>query len=203
MKRFYSSFAKALLLILALFLGMQTNAQKSIREALAGENGLMSTITTLKADQQFAFDMQHPEANILSNSNSKLLLLNSETDALGETSYRFQQTFDGYPIENSMVIVRVKNNNVIGINGAAILDFSDNLLQQEIVSLSKDEAIDGAKKNSGGTEFAWENEVWQNNYRTQMENPNATYFPTPTLCWYNFGETLNPNTLNTLIKPTN
>ena len=200
MKSFSTFFAKALLLVLALLLGMHTNAQKSIREALAGENGLMSTITTLKADQQFAFDILHPEANILSNSNSKLLLLNSETDALGETSYRFQQTFDGYPIENSMVIVRVKNNNVIGINGAAILDFSDNLLQQEIVSLSKEEAIDGAKKNSGGTEFAWENEVWQNNYRTQMENPNATYFPTPTLCWYNFGETLNPNTLKLCYK---
>jgi len=129
MKSFSTFFAKALLLVLALFLGMHSNAQKSIREALAGENGLMSTITTLKTDQQFAFEIQHPEANILTNSNSKLLLLNSETDALGETIYRFQQSFDGYPVENSMVIVRVKNNNLIWTSGEAIPSFNDDMLQ--------------------------------------------------------------------------
>lgn len=195
MNKLTTFISKVSILIVALILSFNANAQFSNRAILAGENGLMKPITALKADQQFAFDIQNPEANILTNSNSKLTLLNTETDALGETIYRFQQSFDGYPIENSMVIVRVKNNIVVGVNGAAILDFEDNMLQREIVSLSKEEAIEGAKKNSAGIEFAWENEIWQNNLRNQMENPNATYFPTPSLCWYNFGESLNPNTL--------
>src|SRR6185369_9401941 len=44
-------------------------------------------------------------------------LLNSETDRLGFTHYRYQQTFDGLPIEGTMYVVHVRAGKIETMNG--------------------------------------------------------------------------------------
>src|SRR3569832_347443 len=44
-------------------------------------------------------------------------LLNSSTDKLGMTHYRYQQTWNGIPLAATMMIVHVRNAMVVSVNG--------------------------------------------------------------------------------------
>src|SRR6185295_13510937 len=52
-----------------------------------------------------------------SSGHFGIKLLNSESDHLGFTHYRYQQTFDGIPVEGTMYVVHVRQGKIETMNG--------------------------------------------------------------------------------------
>src|SRR5689334_16782448 len=99
---------RILLLVFVAFLS-QAYAQTSLKTVIRGDNGVTKHFVTLAQDKQVAFSPTQAKKILGIDAASDLTLLNSSTDELGTTIYRFQQSYKGIPVEGSMYIVQVKN----------------------------------------------------------------------------------------------
>jgi len=80
-----------------------------------------------------------------------LKLLNTENDDLGMTHYRYQQTYNGFPIVGTMLIVHTKSDMISSMNGvtfntiqpltAALLDEQGRLFGRVLTSWVLEEAV--------------------------------------------------------------
>lgn len=50
-------------------------------------------------------------------------LLKSETDALGQTHVRYQQKYNGIPVENAILLQHVQNNKIKRQNGRWVMNY--------------------------------------------------------------------------------
>jgi Zn-dependent metalloprotease/PKD repeat protein len=84
-------------------------------------------------------------------------LLNSSTDAVGITHYRYQQTWNGFPIVATMMIVHVKNTMVVSVNGTTFNKIN------AVVSASIPESVafNKALNHVNAAEYRWQTEAKQ------------------------------------------
>src|SRR3954467_14664869 len=94
-------------LVAVLFIN--ASAQTNLRPVITGEQGLSKQFTTFDESLQVAFNPSKARDIFGLDINSDLVLLTSETDKLGVTSYRFTQTYKSIPIENAMYIVHTSS----------------------------------------------------------------------------------------------
>jgi Zn-dependent metalloprotease/PKD repeat protein len=80
-------------------------------------------------------------------------LLKTDIDKLGHRHDRYQQYYNGYPVEGSMIIVHSENDQVYSINGAY---FSMNQLLASQPSLSEEDALKGALAEVDAELYKWE-----------------------------------------------
>lgn len=117
------------------------------------------------------------------NSDVKfgLQLLSSETDRLGFTHFRYQQTINKIPVKLSMFIVHVKNGLIVSMNGEL---FNPNL-NSTSYSLSKTDALSKALSSIGAAKYKWEVVSEENHLKWEQNDVNATYYPTGKLIYVN------------------
>jgi Zn-dependent metalloprotease len=108
----------------------------------------------------------------LSNDYS-FQLLNSLNDQIGYTHYRFQQLYKGVPIQGSMWLLHLKNNNIVSMNGT--LYNKINLSNAPTITEAASLAIALAKINA--QTYKWENVLEEQNLKIRENNPQATYYP--------------------------
>ena len=78
--------------------------------------------------------------------------IRTETDRLGITHYRFQETFAGKPIDGAIWILHTKNDKVSSMNG---LLYSD-LINSGGVIINEQQALALALKKVNATQYKWE-----------------------------------------------
>ena len=128
---------KSLLSFAMLVLLSQAFAQNSLKQIIRGERGVSQHFTTLTQEQQRSFSVMQAASILELNKNSKLELLNQQTDKQGVTHYRFYQTYNGIPIENSMYIIHARNGKMTGMSGEIIIDFDEYSEQSSFAKITK------------------------------------------------------------------
>lgn len=108
-----------------------------------------------------------------------LQLYSTETDKLGHTHYRLQQTYKGLPVEGSMYIVHTVNGMVYAVNG----DFFGGLSASETPALNSPAAMQKALDEVGATTYKWELPGEELFLKNIEKDPLASYFPYGELVW--------------------
>jgi Zn-dependent metalloprotease len=106
-------------------------------------------------------------------------LLDSRTDKLGHIHDRYQQYYNGYPVEGSMLIIHSNNEQVYSISGD-YFEMSPLLVSQS--SLGEEQALNQALESIGAEVYKWEvpgeEGFLQRMHEEDPETwPNDSYFP--------------------------
>ena len=192
MKKFYS-------LILCSLLFYSAMAQNSLHTIMLGNNGLSKHYTMLSADEQKPFVEVNLKHLLELNAKSGLSLINADSDNLGYIHYRYNQTYNGYLVENSMLVVNVKSNVIYNLVGSIVLTFDSRIDAQKEV-LTKQQAIDAALKFTGASIYAWQDENRENALKKQMKDTKATNYPSAEKVWFNSGDEIDPSKLRLCYK---
>ena len=103
-------------------------------------------------------------------------LIGEESDKLGMTHYRFQQTSENYPVSFGIWIVHVLNGEVVSMNGNVFDD-----VPNFSPSLSEEQALQQALEIINAEVYKWEVEEEESRLQAEESNPSATYYPTGSL----------------------
>ena len=112
-------------------------------------------------------------SNFKFNPNVGFQLLRQEPDQLGHIHYRYQQTFNGTPVEDAIWIVHTNAGKVYSMNGLIY----ENLLVGNTPSLSATEALEKAKAFVGADVYKWELAGEEQHLKWETGNNEATYMP--------------------------
>ncbi|MDA9774381.1 M4 family metallopeptidase [Saprospiraceae bacterium] len=74
------------------------------------------------------------------------------TDKLGQTHFKFNQTYKGYDVQDGIAIVHTNENHVLSMNGEIKLDLTQNIN----IQITAEEAIQIGKSSFAGEIWAWD-----------------------------------------------
>ena len=114
------------------------------------------------------------KTNYKLNANYNWHLLNTSTDKLGYSHYRYQQTYKGINIVGSMYILHVKNGLVESMNGDLYNDL-DNL--NTSISFTNENALQIALKKINASVYKWQIAAEEKRLKAIQHNSTATYYP--------------------------
>ncbi len=115
-----------------------------------------------------------------SDFKNDMKLINVHTDSLSHyTHYKFQQTFNGIPVEGAGCIEHFDSNgNLIFTNSKHAIDIKENVIptfnSQEIINILLNQL-------DSNQIYAWENQEWEQQRKNDLNDSTATWFPTPEL----------------------
>lgn len=107
------------------------------------------------------------------SSSFGFLLLNTSTDKIGFSHYRYQETLNGIPVEGTMYIVHVKKGKVISMNGMIFPSVSG----ATTASLSENDALNSALQAMNGSLYRWQVPAEERQIKILSNNKNATWYP--------------------------
>jgi Zn-dependent metalloprotease len=110
--------------------------------------------------------------NFKINSNITFSEMRTDKDNLGMSHIRYQQVLNGAPVEHGILIVHVKNGQVVSFNGLIYKDGPSNS-----AGISASSALTKAKNHIGATTYKWELQEEEEHLKWEQNDPNATYFP--------------------------
>jgi len=100
-------------------------------------------------------------------------LLNTVNDLNGQRHERFQQSYKGVKIENSMVVAHYINNRLSSFNGDWFADVS----VPNAKALSVQQALQYALNKVNAKTYKWENAAEELHMRQVLNDPSFTYKP--------------------------
>nr|MBP6731635.1 peptidase M4 family protein [Chitinophagales bacterium] len=106
-------------------------------------------------------------------------LLNKETDQLGITHYRYQQTVNNIPVEGTMYIAHVSNGAIQSLSG----DLMDALQAVTSPAIDAKTAIEKALLYTAAQQYKWESAEAELALKDLSSDTRATYYPNPTLVY--------------------
>jgi bacillolysin len=190
---------KQLLTLAALGILCQVNAQ-SIREIMKGQNGLTAHFTALEQTQQVRFDPAQARTTFALDPQSDLVIKNTEADQIGMLHYRYYQTYNGIPVENSMYIVHTKNGMLTGMSGSIVTDFDPALASRAIAKLTTSQVVNAALGFVNARQYAWQVPDMEQRIKMRTGDVNASYYPKPSQVWYNAGDDIDAHALRLAFK---
>jgi bacillolysin len=183
-------------------------AQNSLRQAArnntSNDNGLLKAFVTLQQPVALAKTaVKNPTeiARILDlDVKSSVEVLNVETDQIGDEHIRLQQTYLGFPIENSMYLLHTHNGAVTAMNGEMVATFPANLSAQRQVLISEKTALKAATDFIGASEYKWQLEEEEQFIKRESENAAASFYPKFNKVWISATEGIEPAKLRLAYK---
>jgi Zn-dependent metalloprotease len=107
------------------------------------------------------------------NDQMSIIQIGKETDNLGFTHYRYQQTYNGIPVHEAQFIVHVINNKIASVNGRIY----NNIVLKNTEMLTKKQMIASALSYVNASQYKWENAGEEKWLKNTTNNPQATYYP--------------------------
>lgn len=191
---------KQILSLFLLALATQGFSQNNFRQAITGEKGVSNQFTLLQSSQQITFNAKSAASFFRLDPNSDLVLVRAETDKLGYVHYRYYQSYQGIPIENSMYIAHTKAGKIMSAGGAIITDFDPLMQQRSFARLSAKQAVDAAVNFVHAEKYMWQDPNMEQNIKEETGNANASYKPVATKVWYNSGDNISPREMRLAYK---
>ncbi len=102
-----------------------------------------------------------------------LKLLTQENDQQGYTHYRYQQLYNGFPVENTMYIVHVKVGKVVSINGLLF----DNFNPPYNKTNNESEALKQALLYMNAKMYMWNDPLNEQQIKELNNDLYATWYP--------------------------
>ncbi len=116
--------------------------------------------------------------------DNDMVLVKVHTDSvMGMTHYKYQQLYKGLRVEVAGCIEHYQSDGSLNMINAKIADKID---QSEIPRISGDEAINivlNLVNRENDVRFAWEDDEWEEHLKVEMDDENATWYPTAELMW--------------------
>ncbi len=189
-----------LLSLVMLGLALQGFSQNNLKTLIRGENGTTKHFVKLAQDQQLPFNTLQAAKMLGLSDKSSLVLKSTEKDNLGFVHYRFQQTYQGTPVNHSMYIVNTKNGKVVSLSGTIITDFNESATATSAAKISPAQAIAYALRNVAATKYMWQDKGMEAALKAQFKNSSATYYPAAEKCWFSEVGSINPADLKLAYK---
>ncbi len=136
------------------------------------------------------------EGGKLSTSAAKLN--HNEKDMLGMEHYRYQQTYNGIPVEHATYIVHVTGGKISSQNGSWVKDFPAQL--KTTPALSKTTALNKAMAFIGAKQYKWQVPAEEAFIKQEQNDRNATFYPKGELVVYSGENEIVPNELRLAYK---
>lgn len=118
--------------------------------------------------------------------DNNLTLLESYIDPqLHFTHYKYQQTYKGIKVEGAYCIEHYDQQGNLAIINAKIAD-SINKSPKPQININRDleKILNTIRKEAGDKiVFAWEDSAWEADLKHELNDQNATYYPSPSLIW--------------------
>ncbi len=134
-----------------------------------------------------------------SNASYGIEVLDSETDALGFTHYRLRQTFNGVPIEKSMLLVHVKNGKVTSTNGEWFRQLP--IAGIKTPAVQENVALNAALKKVDAKTYIWESKEAKERAAMKVMDGAVNFNkPKGTLVYMNVGNELSAQSLRLAYK---
>ncbi|HYV93974.1 MAG TPA: M4 family metallopeptidase [Chitinophagales bacterium] len=170
----------ALILLCFFSSAQESNDAKSQQVVAGSEQMIMQPGTSIPQLMKFrrGSEMDFKSFEIFLKQHYKssghfgIKLMKAETDRLGFTHYRYQQTFDGIPVEGTMYIVHVRNGKIETMNGL----FFDHL-SPAVAHVSESAALDKALAVMPASRYRWQIPDEEKMLREETHKPDATWFP--------------------------
>ncbi|CAN5512425.1 hypothetical protein BH11BAC2_BH11BAC2_15760 [soil metagenome] len=123
------------------------------------------------------------------SAQSGFELMNADNDQLGYRHLRYQQIFNGIPVQGTMFILHTKNNLIESMNGFLIKEIKNT----STASLSESQALNQALSYTHADQYRWQIPFWEHQIKSNSNNPNASWFPQGKLFWATSGIANNEN----------
>jgi Zn-dependent metalloprotease len=120
------------------------------------------------------------KGNFKLSNNYDFVLTNKENDRLGFTHYRFKQSYNGVIVENSTLIIHVRNGLVESINGLAYNTINTNTA----ASITEANALQAALNKVGAITYKWQVPSQEAMLQHEQNNNSATFYPKATMAVY-------------------
>jgi len=104
-------------------------------------------------------------------------LMRTETDRLGFTHYRYQEYYNGYPVNAGILIAHVKDGMVHSVNGKIF----SNITANSMVMMNEHDALLAATNYVGASAYKWQMMAEEKRLKEMKDDQLATYFPTGVL----------------------
>ncbi len=169
---------------IALFFSPNLSAQNYLKQAQFVEQAtspnLVPTHIQFDLSKAPVFSNKPNEINqFLSLSNkATAILMRSETDDLGFTHYRYQQTLRGYPINEAVFIAHVQNDKLLVANGFWLNDAALEAIDNKVLEkISEKTAFKAALKHIKAKLYKWQVPEEEENLKLETGDKAATYLP--------------------------
>ena len=190
---------RKLLLPLVFLLLITTAYSQSLLKKIDGGAGVTKQFIKLEDAEQVIFSSKNAKSIFGLNPSSGLSLIRSETDKLGMVHYRYTQTYNNIPVENSMYIAHTKGGKLTSMSGSIVTKFDPKTAQRTTATLSPAKAIASALNYVHAEKYAWQDADFEQ--RTKLRNgKTATYYPVPSKVWYSGDGEVNPSALTLAYK---
>lgn len=110
-------------------------------------------------------------------ASDQMKLVRTQTDQIGYSHFRYQQYFQGIPVEGAEYLIHSQGNQAVSGNGHIITGLN----QSKTPGISAQSAINKAISYTHADKYMWEdvaNEEW---IKYAKKDPSATYYPKATL----------------------
>jgi bacillolysin len=179
-------------------------AQSNLRQAAQGENGMLKAFVTLPQpialSKTTAADPKALSTLLGLEANAGLQVLGVEQDQIGAEHIRLQQTYLGFPIENTMYLLHTRNGAITAMNGQLVANFPATLATQRKAAISEKAALKAATDYIGASEYKWQLEEEELFIKRESENPKATFYPVFNKVWISTTDGVNPAQLRLAYK---
>lgn len=183
-----------------LMLGTAGSAQNALKEIITGPKGVSKHFVRLEENNHPAFNPQQARNVFGLDAKSGLVLMNVVQDEIGQTHYRYYQTYQGIPVENTMYAVHTSNEKLLGMSGVIITDFSANMQQKGIAKITAQNAVNAALNYVDAKKYMWQDAFMEQRLKNQLNDKNASYKPVAKLVWYNTGNEVSAPELRLAFK---
>jgi Zn-dependent metalloprotease len=102
-----------------------------------------------------------------------LKLIKAEKDQFGFTHYRYQQTYNSYPVVGGDYIAHVKDNKVVSVSGK----IKKTIETAATITLSESDALQNALNSVNASIYKWQISGEEKMLKYIKSDANATYYP--------------------------
>lgn len=191
---------RSLLLTIFLLFCVYAFTQNSLNQIIKGPKGVSKHFVTLDEKTNFTFNPSQARSLFGLDAKSDLVLMNIIHDEIGQTHYRFYQTYQNIPVENTMYIVHTANGKLLGMSGAIVTDFNADMPQSSTAKINIKNAVDAAINYVGATKYMWQDAAMEQRLKDQSADKKASYAPAAKMVWYNAGDELSSPELHLAFK---
>jgi Zn-dependent metalloprotease len=166
-----------------------TNQVENLQEVEVVRPGQFSELPAyikFKKGQEISLDQFQTwlKSNLKLAPEMDFQLVRKEPDNLGQIHYRYQQTFNGSPLEDAIWIAHTIGDKVYSCNGLIY----KNLRTQTTQALSEEEALAKALEKINSETYKWQIPGEEAHLKWESGDQSATYFPSGELVFVAAGK---------------
>ncbi|MBK7885285.1 MAG: M4 family metallopeptidase [Chitinophagaceae bacterium] len=199
----YKHLLKAIIVSAAILLN-QASAQQIDETPDPEETQFPGRYPSYMDFEAFSLTFRKDEVPLLDDAGkvfwSKQAVLKSiEKDEIGYEHYRYQQTYNGIPLEHAVCIIHVKDGNkIVSENGKMVKKFPADLAAKPLINTSN--ALNIAIGEIGARQYKWEIPAEEAFLKKEQDNTTSTYYPKGELVYYSGDKDVIPSELRLAYK---